>query len=91
MPDDAENVIDPPPDPLAEALARLQPAPVRLDRDRLMYAAGVESSRSTIRLWQLTAGFLAALGFAAGVLMYSNSVFTFDRNPPPAKTSPAAP
>jgi hypothetical protein len=91
MPDDPEKMIDPPPDPLAEALARLQPAPARFDRDRLMYTAGVESSRSTIRLWQLTAGFLAALGFAAGVLIYSNSVFTFDRNPPPAQASPTHP
>jgi hypothetical protein len=55
------------PDPLELALSRLEPAPARLDRDRLMFLAGAESRRSTIRLWQLTAGFLAAVGFASGV------------------------
>jgi hypothetical protein len=84
MPDEPDNVI-PAPDPLAEALARLEPAAARLDRDRLMFAAGAESRRNTIRLWQAAAGFLAAIGFAAGVLAYTNSTTPF-RNPPPAAT-----
>lgn len=59
-----------PPDPLAVALAKLDPAPPRIDRDRLMFQAGAESRRGVIRLWQFTAGILAAVGFAAGARMY---------------------
>ncbi|MFO0798349.1 MAG: hypothetical protein U0804_12805 [Gemmataceae bacterium] len=63
----------PPPVPpadaaVAAALARLAPSPARLDRDRLMFAAGAASQRNVIRLWQLAAGILMAAGFAAGVL-----------------------
>lgn len=89
MPDEPENLNALPPDPLAEALSRLEPAPAKLNRDRLMFAAGAESRRSTIRLWQATAGFLAAFGFAAGVLVYSNTTSPFDRNPP-VKTVPTS-
>ena len=55
------------PDPLAEALAELEPAPPELNRDRLMFAAGAESRRPVIRLWQATAGFMVAVGYAAGM------------------------
>ncbi|MFO0805246.1 MAG: hypothetical protein U0791_19250 [Gemmataceae bacterium] len=87
MPDEPDNVI-PAPDPLAEALARLEPAPAKLDRDRLMFAAGAESRRNTVRLWQAAAGFLAAIGFAAGVLAYTNTSSPFGRTPPPAISTP---
>ena len=87
MPDEPDNV-NAPPDPLECALARLEPAPARLDRDRLMYAAGAASRRSTIRLWQATAGFLAAIGFAAGMMAKAPSVVYVDREPVPAKVSP---
>ena len=87
MPDEPDNVNSPP-DPLERALARLEPAPARLDRDRLMYAAGAASRRSTIRLWQATAGFLAAIGFSAGMLAKPASVVYVDREPVPAKVSP---
>ena len=88
---DKVNSLPPPgaePDPLAVSLARLEPAPARLDRDKLMFAAGAESSRSTIRLWQATAGFLAAVGFAAGMLMKPPSVVYVEREAPPAKVAP---
>src|SRR5205807_2149214 len=49
------------------ALANLEPAPPELNRDRLMFAAGAESRRPVIRLWQATAGFMVAVGYAAGV------------------------
>jgi hypothetical protein len=70
-----DNVTDlpppgPPSDPLAQALARLEPAAPRLDRDRIMFQAGAESRRHVIRLWQFTAGILAAVGFAAGARVY---------------------
>jgi hypothetical protein len=55
------------PDPLAEALADLEPAPPELNRDRLMFAAGAESRRPVVRLWQATAGFMVAVGYAAGM------------------------
>ncbi|MBX9622652.1 MAG: hypothetical protein K2X82_02450 [Gemmataceae bacterium] len=67
---DHEHLDLPPPDrpdPLARALAALEPAPPALNRDRLMFEAGAASRRPVIRLWQLTAGLLAAIGFAAGL------------------------
>lgn len=87
MPEGPEDLIVPPPDPLSEALSRLEPAPSSIDRDRLMFLAGAESRRATIRLWQATAGFLAAVGFTAGVWMYSANTSPFTRTPP-AKTIP---
>lgn len=89
MPDDFENVNSLSADPLAESLARLEPAPVRLDRDRLMFAAGAASRRATIRLWQATAGFLAAVGFMAGMAVKPASVVYVDREPAPAKAEPS--
>ena len=69
MPRDVDELDLPPgrPDPLARALARLDPAPPALNRDRLMFDAGAQSRRPAIRLWQLTAGLMAAVGFAAGL------------------------
>ncbi|MBX9584248.1 MAG: hypothetical protein K2X87_28445, partial [Gemmataceae bacterium] len=67
---DLEHLDLPPPgrpDPLARALAALDPAPAALNRDRLMFDAGAASRRPVIRLWQLAAGLLAAVGFAAGL------------------------
>ena len=69
MPRDPDAVNRPPPDrpdPLARALGQLDPAPAELNRDALMFQAGAESRNSVIRLWQLTAGFMTAVGFAAG-------------------------
>jgi hypothetical protein len=70
MPRDLEPPDLPPPgtpDPLARALAGLDPAPAALNRDRLMFDAGAASRRPVIRLWQLAAGAMAAVGFAAGL------------------------
>jgi len=69
MPHDPDAVNIPPPDrpdPLARTLGQLEPAPAELNRDALMFHAGAESRSSVIRLWQLTAGFMTAVGFAAG-------------------------
>ncbi|HEY2911243.1 MAG TPA: hypothetical protein VGI99_13415 [Gemmataceae bacterium] len=92
MSDDRDKVNVPPSqansDPLVEALARLEPAAARLDRDRLMFAAGAASRRSTIRLWQAAAGFMAAVGFAAGMASKAPWL-SVDRDPPPAKVAPA--
>ena len=80
------------PDPLVVALRHLEPTPAELRRDRLMFSAGAESRTSVIRLWQLTAGFMAAVGFAAGLYSRSPSVVDrvvyIDRNSDP--TTPAA-
>lgn len=54
----------PPPDPLAVALSKLDPAPHGFDRDALMFAAGRESKARDITLWKLVA---AAALLAAGV------------------------
>ena len=80
MPRDPERLNEPapnPPDPLVLALRQLEPAPAELQRDRLMFSAGAASRSSVIRLWQLTAGFMAAIGFAAGI--YSRSPSTVDQ------------
>ncbi len=78
MPRDPDEMNTPPPLPpadaaVAAALARLAPAPAQLDRDRLMFAAGAESRRNVVRLWQFAAGILTAVGLAAGVL-YAQSL-----------------
>lgn len=82
-PDDVTPPLPPADAALAAALARLAPAPARLDRDRLMYAAGAESRRNVVRLWQFAAGILAAVGFAAGILYIQSSPTAA-----PAATSP---
>ena len=87
MPADPQDLNRPPPggpDPLAAALARLEPAPADLNRDRLMFAAGAESRRPVVRLWMLTAGFLAAMGFAAGMLVRPAQVVYVERPVMPA-------
>jgi len=94
MPDVPQDLNRPPPapgpDPLAASLANLEPAPAALDRDRLMFAAGAASQRPVVRLWMLTAGFLAAMGFAAGMYVRPPAVVYVDRVPPSAG-SPVAP
>lgn len=54
------------PDPLAIALAKLDPAPHGFNRDALMFAAGRESKTWTIKFWQFVAliAVLAATVFA---------------------------
>jgi hypothetical protein len=104
QPHDVTRPPHPPPDPLAAALAKLDPAPPAIDRDRLMFQAGAASRAPVIRLWQLTAGFLAAIGFAAGMFFRPPAVVervvyveksaapSPDRPPPaPEAREPAAP
>jgi hypothetical protein len=57
----------PPPDPLAVALSKLDPAPHGFDRDALMFAAGRESKLWLIGLWRTLAiaAMIVALAFAA--------------------------
>lgn len=57
----------PPPDPLAVALAAIDPAPHGFDWNALMFAAGRESKARALALWRAAAGF-AALA-AAGLLV----------------------
>jgi hypothetical protein len=66
------NPSDPPlpptaPDPLAVALARLDPAPHGLEWHALMFAAGRESKARELRAWRAVAiaCALLACGFAA--------------------------
>lgn len=103
MSHDLQHLDRPPPgggpdraDPLARALAGLDPAPPALNRDRLMFAAGASSRVPVIRLWQLTAGVLAAVGFAAGLSWRSPVVVVQAPEPvarevtPPARPDPPA-
>ncbi|MBA4065997.1 MAG: hypothetical protein C0501_20215 [Isosphaera sp.] len=57
----------PPPDPLAVALSKLDPAPHGFDRDALMFAAGQASKMRVVGLWRAVAGvaLVAAAAFAA--------------------------
>jgi hypothetical protein len=73
-----ETLSQPPPgeDPLVSSLAALKPSRADLNRDGLMYAAGAESRRGVIRLWQAAAGFMAAVGFAAGMFARPGGVET---------------
>jgi hypothetical protein len=61
----------PPPDPLAVALSRLDPAPHGFDRDVLMFAAGRESKMWLVSLWRTLAlaAMVVALAFAALYLL----------------------
>jgi hypothetical protein len=61
----------PPPDPLAVALAKLDPAPHGFDRDALMFAAGRESKARVLTAWKIvaTAALLAAAIFASLYLL----------------------
>lgn len=95
---DLEHLDLPPPgkpDPLARALAGLEPAPPALNRDRLMFDAGAVSRRPVIRLWQLTAGVMAAVGFAAGLnwrpIAGVREQAAAERVPPPARPEPFVP
>ncbi len=63
---------DPEPDPIEAALGRLTPARSRLDRDRLMFQAGVNSVKArTARqwVWPAIAASLAALAVSESVLL----------------------
>jgi hypothetical protein len=80
-------------DPIVASLAALKPSPAGLNRDGLMYAAGAESRRGVIRLWQAAAGFMAAVGFAAGMFARpgeTKTVYVEVPVPAPASALPEA-
>ena len=86
------NIPPPNSDPLAASLAALKPAAADLNRDGLMYAAGAESRHGVVRLWQAAAGFLAAVGFTAGMLLRPGGVerekIVYVEVPAPASAMP---
>jgi hypothetical protein len=58
----------PPPDPLAVALSKLDPAPHGFDRDALMFAAGQTSKLGALAFWKWVAALaLVAAGVFAGL------------------------
>ena len=59
----------PPPDPLAVALSKLDPAPHGFDRDALMFAAGRESKANAIGFWQTLAS-IALVAATVFALLY---------------------
>lgn len=92
-----ETLNLPPPgdDPIVASLSALKPVSADLNRDGLMYAAGAESRRGVIRLWQAAAGFLAAVGFAAGMFarpggVETKTVYVEVPTPAPATALPEA-
>jgi hypothetical protein len=64
MSEHTPNAAPPPPDPLAVALSKLDPAPHGFDRDALMFAAGRESKANTIAFWKT----VAAIALCAATL-----------------------
>lgn len=69
---DASPPPDPPrtPDPLAIALAKLDPAPHGFNRDALMFAAGRESKARALTAWRMLAlAALIAAAFFAGLYL----------------------
>ena len=60
----------PPPDPLAVALSKLDPAPHGFDRDALMFAAGQTSKLGALVFWQWVAGIAVAAAVAFAGLYY---------------------
>jgi hypothetical protein len=87
----------PPPDPLAVALARLDPAPHGLPWHALMFHAGRESKARALRFWRAAAGACAvvACGFAAAYftrpVVVVERVVTVERPPAHAAPPPPAP
>jgi len=81
---------------LAKSLRELAPAPPAINRDRLMFAAGSQSSLNALRLWQFAAGILAAVGFAAGMyfkppVIVVRDVYVAPSQPTPFVPQPATP
>jgi hypothetical protein len=74
----------PPPDPLAVALSRLDPAPHGFDRDALMFAAGRESKMRLVSLWRALAlaALLVAVLFATLFFMRTAPISFIDRPAP---------
>ena len=61
----------PPPDPLAVALSKLDPAPHGFDRDALMFAAGQTSKLGALWFWKCVAA-LALVAAGALAALYIN-------------------
>jgi hypothetical protein len=71
MRDDAATPESPPPpDPLAVALSKLDPAPHGFDRDAFMFAAGRESKLWLIGLWRAAAFIAMAAAVIFAVLYF---------------------
>lgn len=79
--DDATPETPPPPDPLAIALSKLDPAPHGFDRDALMFAAGRESKMWLIGFWRTLAiiATILALTFAALYFLRTTNLGRSDR------------
>lgn len=87
------------PDPLAVALAQLDPSPHGFDWNSLMFAAGRESKARALLFWRVIAGVLgvAALGLAATLVLQPTPqpveriVYVERHTPAPPKTEVTAP
>jgi hypothetical protein len=71
--DDTTPETPPPPDPLAVALSKLDPAPHGFDRDALMFAAGRESKMRLINLWRTLAGLALAAAVVFATLYFTKA------------------
>ncbi|HEY1189094.1 MAG TPA: hypothetical protein VGE74_15680, partial [Gemmata sp.] len=87
-----------PPDPLAVALAKLDPAPHGFDWNALMFAAGRESKARALRFWRLTAGACALVACGLAVALFSRParvpverIVYIGRTAPPAPGEPVVP
>ncbi|HVL15804.1 MAG TPA: hypothetical protein VM529_24750 [Gemmata sp.] len=82
MSEPAPNAAPPPPDPLAVALSKLDPAPHGFDRDALMFAAGQSSKLGVLAFWKWTAGVAAAAAIVfAGLYFFTPPKVKFAEPP----------
>jgi hypothetical protein len=72
----ATPAVPPPPDPLAVALSKLDPAPHGFDRDALMFAAGQTSKLGALWFWKCVAALALAASGALAALYLSRPVKT---------------
>ncbi len=73
MSEPAPNPAAPlPPDPLAVALSKLDPAPHGFDRDALMFAAGRESKATALAFWKTIATIALLAATIFGLLFFSH-------------------
>lgn len=71
--------VPPPPDPLAVALSKLDPAPHGFEWNALMFAAGRASKARALMLWRVVAGVCAVAAGVFAFAYFTRSPAVFER------------
>ena len=88
MTEPAPSAAPPPPDPLAVALSKLDPAPHGFDRDALMFAAGQASKWRLLTLWRAVAA-VALIVAAIFAILYFTQPAQIEYIPWPTGVTPS--